>query len=62
MDKGVLYMEKKRKKTESRSKFEGFFKIRKKTPKSGRVIKSKKDKAKEKRVKHRNLIKEIEKK
>lgn len=55
-------MEKKRKRKESRSKFEGFFKIRKKTPKSGRIIKSKKDKVKEKRVKHKNLIKEIEEK
>ena len=52
-------MEKKRKKNESKSKFEGFFKIRKKTSKSGKVIKSKKDKKKEKRVKHRDLIKEI---
>ena len=53
-------MKKKRKKNES--KFEGFFKIRKKTPKSGKIIKSKKDKEKEKRVKYRDLIKEIKEK
>jgi hypothetical protein len=43
-----------------RSRFEGFFKIRKKTAKAGKVIKSKKDKEKEKRVKHRELIRESE--
>jgi hypothetical protein len=58
--RGVPFMEKKRKKNES--KFEGFFKIRKKTPKSGKVIKSKRDREKEKRVKHGDLIKEIEEK
>lgn len=55
-------MEKKHKKNESKSKFEVFLKIRKKIPKSGKVIKSKKDKEKEKRVKHRGLMKEIEEK
>lgn len=41
-------------------KFESFFKIRKKTPKTGKVIKSNKDKEKEKRIKHRDLISEPE--
>ncbi len=50
----------KRKPKKKESKFEAFFRMRKKTPKSGRVIESKRDKDKEKRVKHRNLIKEIE--
>ncbi|MGE5444850.1 MAG: hypothetical protein ACM3SR_09650 [Ignavibacteriales bacterium] len=53
-------MEKKRKKSGSKSRFKGFFRIRKKTPKSGKVIESKRDKEKEKRVKHRDLIKEVE--
>jgi hypothetical protein len=51
-------LEKKRKKDES--KIESFFKIRKKISKSGKVIKSKKDKEKEKRFTHRDLIKGIE--
>ncbi len=53
-------MKKELKKNESKSGFEGFFRIRKKTPRAGMVIKSKKDKEKEKRVKHRDLINEIE--
>ena len=49
-----------KKKRKSESKIEGFFKIRKKIPKSGWAIKSRRDKEKEKRIKHRDLIKEIE--
>ncbi len=47
-----------RKKDTVGSKFESFFKLRKKTAKPDKVIKSKKDKEKEKRVRHRDLIKE----
>jgi hypothetical protein len=53
-------MGERRSKNKIKSKFESYFKIRKKTPKSGKVIKSKKDKEKEKRVKHRELIRESE--
>jgi hypothetical protein len=53
-------MSKKSKKGSVQPKFEGFFKIRKKTPKASKVIKSKKDKEKEKRIKHKDLIKEIQ--
>jgi len=55
-----LLMGEKRKKGSSQSKFESFFKLRKKTAKPDRVIKSKKDKEKEKRVRHRELAKESE--
>jgi hypothetical protein len=51
----------KKKHKESESKTESFFKIRKKIPRSGWTIKSRKDKEKKKRIKHRDLIKEIEK-
>jgi hypothetical protein len=54
------FLEKKRKKGRTQSKFESFFKIRKKTSKAGKIIKSKKDKEKEKRIKHRDLMKEDE--
>ncbi|MBI2487867.1 MAG: hypothetical protein HYW01_13190 [Deltaproteobacteria bacterium] len=53
-------MNEKGKKGFSQSKFESFFKLRKKTAKPDKVIKSKKDKGKEKRVRHRELIKESE--
>lgn len=55
-----LSMNEKGKKGFSQSKFESFFKLRKKTAKPDKVIKSKKDKGKEKRVRHRELIKESE--
>jgi len=50
----------KKKQSGSKSRFEGFFKIRKETPKPGRIIESKRDKEKEKRIKHRDLIGEVE--
>lgn len=53
-------MNEKRKKGFTQPKFESFFKLRKKTAKPDKVIKSKKDKEKEKRVRHRELIRESE--
>jgi len=53
-------MSEKQKKGVSKGRFESFFKLRKKTPKPDKVIKSKKDKEKEKRVKHRELVGESE--
>ncbi|MGQ0793582.1 MAG: hypothetical protein ACT4NX_05770 [Deltaproteobacteria bacterium] len=47
-----------RKKEAESGKFEGFFKLRKKAPKSGAPIKSKKDKARERRVKPKDLIRD----
>jgi len=53
-------MGKQSEKRKSESKFQSFFSLRKKTPKAGCVIKSRKDKERERRIKHRELIKEIE--
>jgi hypothetical protein len=53
-------MSEKRKKAFSQPRFESFFKLRKKTAKADRVIKSKRDKEKEKRVRHRELARESE--
>ncbi|MGH7800669.1 MAG: hypothetical protein ACREOW_08570 [Thermodesulfobacteriota bacterium] len=50
----------KKKRSKPKSKFESFFSLRKKTPKTGRIIKSRKDKERERRIKHRELIKESE--
>ncbi len=55
-------MTEKRKKSISKHKFESFFKLRKKTPKPAKVIKSKKDKEKDKRIKHRELVSESDNK
>ena len=55
-----IRMGKQSEKRKSKSRFESFFSIRKKTPKTGRIIKSGKDKERERRIKHRELIKEIE--
>ena len=53
-------MGKQSEKRKSKSKFESFFSLRKKTPKAGCVIKSRKDKERERRIKHSELIKEAE--
>jgi len=53
-------MGKQSEKRKPKSKFESFFSLRKKTPKTGRIIKSRKDKERERRIKHRELIKESE--
>ena len=47
-------------KRKSESKFQSFFSLRKKTAKAGRVIRSRRDKERKRRIKHRDLIKEAE--
>ena len=53
-------MGKQSEKRKPKSKFDSFFSLRKKTAKAGRGIKSQKDKERKRRIKHRDLIKEIE--
>ncbi|HZX14569.1 MAG TPA: hypothetical protein VFF49_09255 [Thermodesulfobacteriota bacterium] len=47
-------------KRKSESKFQSFYSLRKKTPKAGRVIRSRRVKERKRRIKHRDLIKEAE--
>ncbi len=53
-------MGKQSEKRKSKSKFQSFFSLRKKTAKAGQVIKSRRDKERKRRIKHSELIKEIE--
>ncbi|HZX13277.1 MAG TPA: hypothetical protein VFF49_02645 [Thermodesulfobacteriota bacterium] len=50
----------KKKRSKPKSKFDSFFSLRKKTAKARRIIKSRKDKERKRRIKHRELIKQTE--